>query len=159
MLSNMPKSVFNGLAALTVTIPILAWSNLLPVHNVRSSAISFFSERDHALNETVEHTVASSHATFSWQQGTLQSFGNIQVETKADTFELKLVRTSSSDSNSIDGEWDVFKNGNPTCAGCKGYFYVSSPGDSFEYFKGFVDNGKVGYSFYGDLDTKTRYDY
>jgi len=159
MLSNMPKSVFNGLAALTVAIPVLAWSNLLPVHNVRSSAISYFAENNYLQNQSVTHVVASSRATFSWQEGTLQSFGNVQVKTKADTFELKLVRATSADSDEINGEWDVFKNGNPTCAGCKGYFYVTSPGVNSAYLKGYVDNGKVGYSFAGDLDPNTRYDY
>ncbi|HYO65476.1 MAG TPA: hypothetical protein VEU33_05285 [Archangium sp.] len=161
MLSNMPKSVFNGLAVLTVAIPVLAWSNLLPVHNVRSSAIRYFEETDHRKNKdkSVNHTVASGHATFSWQEGTLQSFGNLRVHTKADTFELKLVRTTSASANELSGEWDVYKNGDPTCAGCKGSIYVTSPGEGFHDLKGQVDNGNVGYSFYGELDPHTRYDY
>ncbi len=52
----------------------------------------------------------------------------------------------------------LFKDGDPTCAGCKGYPYVSAPGDSSQYLKGYVDNGKVGYSFMGNLDPNTRYD-
>ncbi|MFY0527222.1 hypothetical protein ACN28I_30120 [Archangium gephyra] len=159
MLSNMPKSVFNGLAALTVAVPVLAWSNLLPVHNVRSSAVSMFHEYDYALQQGTSHTVGYSRATLSWQEGTLQSFGNLQLKTKTDTFELKLVRTTSSDVDEIQGEWDVYKNGNPTCAGCKGSVYVAPVGLGYEYFKGWVDNGKVAYSFYGDLDPNTRYDY
>ncbi|AKJ01184.1 hypothetical protein ATI61_114107 [Archangium gephyra] len=159
MLSNMPKSVFNGLAVLTVAIPVLAWSNLLPVHNVRASALQGFEEVDRVLPQYTSHVMASSHATFSWQEGTLQSFGNVQVKTKADTFELKLVRTTSTNSYEVAGEWDVFKNGNPTCAGCKGSVYVSPVGAGGEYFKGYVENDKVAYSFYGDLDANTRYDY
>ncbi|MFE8603945.1 hypothetical protein [Archangium violaceum] len=159
MLSNMPKSVFNGLAALTVAIPVVAWSTLAPVHNVRSSAIAYFDEYDYALPQGTTHSVVSSKATFSWQEGTLQGFGNIQLKTKTDSFELKLVRTTSADSDELQGEWDVFKNGNPTCAGCKGSLYVTEPGFSFQYLKGYVDNGKVAYSFYGDLDPNTRYDY
>jgi len=159
MLSHMPKSVFNGLAALTVAIPVLAWSNLLPVHTVRSSAVFTFHESDHVLQQHTTHAVAAGKATLSWQEGTLQSFGNVQVKTKTDTFELKLVRTTSSDADEIQGEWDVYKNGNPTYAGRKGSVYVTPVGLGSEYLKGWVDNGKVGYSFYGDLDAKTRYDY
>jgi hypothetical protein len=159
MLSNMPKSVFNGLAALTVAIPVVAWSTLTPVHTVRSSSVYTFHETDYATQQTTTHSVGSGKATFSWQEGTLQSFGNVQLKTKTDSFELKLVRTTSSDADEINGEWDVFKNGNPTCAGCKGYLYVSAPGLSYQYLKASIDNGKVGYSFYGDLDPNTRYDY
>jgi len=146
-------------AVLTVAIPVLAWSNLLPVHNVRSSAITYFNESDYVLQQHVDHVVAAGHATASWQEGTLHSFGNVKVATKADTFDLRLVRVTSADADEIKGEWDVFKNGNPTCAGCKGYLYVTSPGVGSEYVKGYVNSDKVGYSFYGALDAKTRFDY
>lgn len=160
MLSNMPKSVFNALAALTVAIPILAWSNILPVHNVRSSALYFFHESNHTQNQYTNHTVTGGSATFSWQENTLQGFGNLRTKVgTGDTFELKMVRVTSSDASSINGEWDVFKNGNPTCAGCKGYLYVTTPDLGYQYLKGYIDNGKVGYSFAGDLDANTRYDY
>ncbi|AKI98816.1 hypothetical protein ATI61_106204 [Archangium gephyra] len=158
MLSNMPKSVFNGLAVLTVAIPVVAWSTLTPVHNVRSSNV-FLHEFDYATQQSTSHTMGYSRATFSWQEGTLQGFGNVQLKTKTDTFEFKLVRLSSADADELNGEWDVFKNGNPTCAGCKGYLYVSAPGLSSQYLKSSIDNGKVAYSFYGDLDPNTRYDY
>ncbi|EPX61687.1 hypothetical protein D187_010306 [Cystobacter fuscus DSM 2262] len=163
MLRNMSPTVFNGLAAVTVAIPILAWSYGLPVHNVRSSALDFFSERN-AQNQHIDYTVGSSSVTFSWQENSLHGFGNLstKVGTKDGTghmFELKLVRITSSDANTVNGEWDVFKNGDPTCAGCKGSLYVTSPGQGYEYLKGYVDNGKVGYSFSGPLDAKTRYDY
>jgi hypothetical protein len=164
MLNNISSAVFNGLAAVTVAIPILAWSNILPVHNVRSSALSFFHESNYTQNQHTDYTVGSSSATFSWQENSLHGFGNLSTKVSAPDgtgymYELKLVRITSSDANSVNGEWDVFKNGDPTCAGCKGSLYVTSPGQSAEYLKGYVDNGKVGYSFAGTLDAKTRYDY
>ncbi len=159
MLSNMPKSVFNGLAALTVAIPVVAWSTLAPVHTVRSSAMNAFQEYNHTTSQWTVHAVTSSKAAFSWQEGTLQSFGNLQVKTQTDSFEFKLVRTTSSDSMSIYGEWDVFKNGNPRCAGCKGYINVSEPGDSFQYLKAVMGDDKTSYTIAGDLDPNTRYDY
>ncbi|ATB36832.1 hypothetical protein CYFUS_002247 [Cystobacter fuscus] len=164
MLSNMSPTFFNGLAAVTVAIPILAWSSGLPVHNVRSSAISFFYESNHTQNQSTDYNVGASSATFVWQEKSLHGFGNLSTKGSAKDgtghmFELKLVRITSSDATSINGEWDVFKDGDPTCAGCKGYLYVSSPADSYQYLKGYVDNGKVGYSFSGNLDPNTRYDY
>ncbi|OJT16810.1 hypothetical protein BO221_47760 [Archangium sp. Cb G35] len=159
MLSNMPKSVFNGLAALTVAIPVVAWSTLTPVHNVRSSNVSIFHESDYVTGQTTTHSMGYSRATFSWQEATLQSFGHVHLKTKTDSFEFKLVRTTSSDADELNGEWDVFKNGNPTCAGCKGYLYVTAPGLSSQYLKSSIGNDKVAYSFYGDLDPNTRYDY
>ncbi|MFY0564820.1 hypothetical protein ACN28E_13270 [Archangium lansingense] len=160
MLSNMPKAVFNGLAALTVAIPVLAWSNILPVHNVRSSALYFFHESNYTQNQHTNHTVTGGFATFSWQENTLQGFGNLRTKVgNGDMYELRMVRITSTDSQSVNGEWDVFKNGDPTCAGCKGSLYVSPPGIGTEYLKGYVDNGKVGYSFAGNLDANTRYDY
>lgn len=165
MPSNMSPRVFNALAAATVAIPFLAWSNILPVHNVRSSAISFFYENNYTQNQATDYVVGSSSSTFSWQEKSLHGFGNLRTKvgnTKTGighVFELKLVRITASDATSINGEWDVFKDGDPTCAGCKGYLYVSSPGDSFQYLKGYVNNDKVGYSFSGDLDPNTRHDY
>ncbi|AKI98817.1 hypothetical protein ATI61_106205 [Archangium gephyra] len=159
MLSNMPKSVFNGLAALTVAIPVVAWSTLAPVHNVRSSSMTGFQEYNHTTGQFTLYTVTSGKATFSWQEGTLQSFGNVQVKTQTDSFEFKLVRTTSSDSISINGEWDVFKNGTPRCAGCKGYMNVSPPGDSYPYLKAVMGDDKASYTISGDLDPNTRYDY
>ena len=158
MLSNMPKSVFNGLAALTVAIPVVAWSTLPRVHNVQSQSMTFLYERT-PTQPGINHAVASSNATFSWQEGTLHGFGNMQVHTKTDTFELKLVRISSADADDIYGEWDVSKNGSPTCAGCKGRLYVSTPDGGYDYFKGYLDSndGAVSYSFSGDL--KGRYEY
>ncbi|WP_257461387.1 hypothetical protein [Archangium lipolyticum] len=158
MLSNMPKSVFNGLAALTVAIPIVAWSNLPRVHNVQSRSITMFYESDFAQGQNTNHTVAEGNATFSWQEGTLHSFGNLRATNKGgDTFELKLVRASSADEDEISGEWDVFKNGNPTCAGCKGHLYVSTPDLGDDYLKGYVENGKVGYSFRAELSNRYEY--
>ncbi|MFY0525195.1 hypothetical protein ACN28I_19305 [Archangium gephyra] len=161
MLSNMPKSVFNGLAALTVALPILAWSNILPVHNVRSSALNYFSETNYVQGQNTSHTVTAGFATFSWQENTLQGFGNARAKVATgDTYEFKLVRITSSDADELNGEWDVFKNGDPTCAGCKGFLYVWGDLKSGgEHLKGSVYNDKVGYTFSGSLDANTRYDY
>jgi hypothetical protein len=158
MLSNMPKSVFNGLAALTLAIPVVAWSTLPRVHNVQTQLFHHFYERTPATPGT-SHVIGSSNATFSWQEGTLHGFGNIQVKTKADTFELKLVRISSATADEVSGEWDVSKNGSPTCAGCKGYLYVSAPDVGYDYLKGYINNtdGSVNYSFGADF--KSRYEY
>lgn len=161
MLNNMPKSVFNGLAALTFAIPIVAWSGLA-VHNVRSSVMAYFSES--SPGQSINHTLLSGRATFSWQQNTLQGFGNVNMKTadakagSSNEFELRMVRVTSSDATSVQGEWDVFKNGNPTCAGCKGAFYVTSPGQ-YDYVKGYVSNDKVSYTFGGELDPGTRFSY
>ena len=159
MLSNMPKSVFNGLAVLTVAIPVVAWSTLTPVHTVRSSSVYHFQESDLVLQQYTTHAVTSGKATFSWQEGTLQSFGNAQLKTKTDSYELKLVRTSSTTDVDVYGEWDVFKNGNPLCAGCKGHLFVAGPGSSDPYLKANIGNDKVYFHFLGSLDPNTRYDY
>ncbi|MFY0573834.1 hypothetical protein ACN28S_05200 [Cystobacter fuscus] len=167
MLRNMSPRVFNALAAVTVAIPLLAWSTILPVHNIRASTLEFFYESNYAQSQQINHTVMKSAATFVWQENSLHGFGNLRTTVAGNdpktgtgaTFELKLVRISSSNANSINGEWDVFKDGDPTCAGCKGYFYVSSPGDSSQYLKGYVNNDRVGYSFMGYLDPNTRQDY
>ncbi|WNG15124.1 hypothetical protein [Cystobacter fuscus] len=161
----MSPRVFNALAAVTVAIPFLAWTNVLPVHNVRASVLDSFYVADYTQGPSTQYTAVPAYATFVWQEKSLQGFGNVRAQignTKDGTdqlFELKLVRITSSDANSINGEWDVFKNGDPTCAGCKGYVHVSSPADSTQYLKGYVNNDKVGYSFIGNLDPNTRRDY
>lgn len=161
MLSNMPKSVFNGLAALTVAIPILAWSNILPVHNVRASSLFYFADVNYAQGQSTSHTVTGGFATFSWQENTLQGFGNVRAKVgTGDMYELKLVRITSSDAAQIQGEWDVFKNGDATCAGCRGFLYIGGDLKSGgEYVKGALNNDKIGYSFAGNLDANTRFDY
>lgn len=157
MLSNMPKSVFNGLAALTVAIPVVAWSTLAPVHNVRSSNVSVLHEYDYATQQSTSHTMGYSRATFSWQEGTLQSFGNVQLKTKTDTFEFKLVRLSATYADDLYGEWDVTRNGVPTCAGCKGHVWISSMA-SDSYFKGEVERPDgLSYGFTGPLTSRTGY--
>ncbi len=158
MLSNMPKSVFNGLAALTVAIPVVAWSTLPRVHNVQSQSIAYLYEVTPSVPYT-HHTVTGGKATLSWQEGTLHVFGNVQVQTKTDTFELKLVRASSTNATEVYGEWDVFKNGTPACAGCKGFLYVSPADLGNDYFKGYVDSsdGKSQWSYSGDIANRFEY--
>lgn len=154
MLSNMPKSVFNGLAALTVAIPVVAWSTLAPVHNVRASVTTLW---ESIPGGWIEHTTTASNATFSWQQGTLHGFGNMQLKTKTDTFEFKLVRLSATYADDLYGEWDVTRNGVPTCAGCKGHVWVSSMA-SDSYFKGEVERPDgLSYGFTGPLTSRTGY--
>ncbi|OJT16809.1 hypothetical protein BO221_47755 [Archangium sp. Cb G35] len=154
MLSNMPKSVFNGLAALTVAIPVVAWSTLAPVHNVRASVTTLW---ESIPGDWIEHTATASNATFSWQQGTLHGFGNMQMKTKTDTFEFKLVRLSATYADDLYGEWDVTRNGVPTCAGCKGHVWISSMA-SDSYFKGSVERPDgLSYSFTGPLTSRTGY--
>ncbi|OJH37808.1 hypothetical protein BON30_26885 [Cystobacter ferrugineus] len=144
-----------------MAIPLLAWS-YERVHNVRSSSLTSFREDDYAQNRHIDYPVVSGPSTFVWQENTMHGFGHINakvaVNGKGEFFQLKLVRISSSDANSINGEWDVFKDQVPTCAGCKGYVYVTSPGASPEYLKGYVSNGLVSYGFTANLDPNTRYD-
>ncbi len=154
MLSNMPKSVFNGLAALTVAIPVVAWSTLAPVHNVRASVPSLW---ENTPGGWIEHTTTVSNATFSWQQGTLHGFGNMQLKTKTDTFEFKLVRLSATYADDLYGEWDVTRNGVPTCAGCPGHVWISEMAPD-AYFKGEVDRPDgLSYGFGGPLTSRTGY--
>ncbi|WP_434391369.1 hypothetical protein [Melittangium boletus] len=164
MLSNMSKSVFNGLAALTVAIPVLAWSNLLPVHSVRAPTLYFFSHYENG--QASNATFLGGSALVSWQENSLQGFGNLRATLSdaktgaVDQLELKMVRVTSSNLDTINGEWDVFKNGEPTCAGCVGSLYVSPPNyQGNAYLKGYVQNTKRSYSFGGYLDTKGRIDY
>ncbi|MFY0562327.1 hypothetical protein ACN28E_00680 [Archangium lansingense] len=157
MLSNMPKSVFNGLAALTVAIPVVAWSTLPRVHNVQSQSVNGVEE--HVGSQFTYHTATGGNATFSWQEGTLHGFGNLQVKTQTDTFEFKLVRLSSASADEVYGEWDVNKNGGALCAGCKGYLYVSTADLGYDYFKGYVhtNDSSAYYLFGGNLTNRFEY--
>ncbi len=161
MLSHMPRAVFNGLAALTVAIPVMAWSRL-PVHHARAPSLSYFSES--VPGQSTDYSSVNGTALFSWQETSLQGFGHIDAKAYSaktgvtNSFELKMVRVTSSNATTINGEWDVFKNGTPTCAGCKGSVYLSAPGQN-AYLKGYVNDGQVGYSFAADIDAGSRLDY
>jgi hypothetical protein len=155
MTSDHPRlssRLFNGLALLTVTIPVVAWSTLLPVHNVRARTTYFYE------GSTVVSSI-SGQMTISWQENSPNNFANLRAESKAgDSYELSLSSTTTADSDEVQGTWNVSKNGVPQCINCKGYLYVAPPTLDNQYLKGYVQDSKgYAYSFAGDITSRSDY--
>ena len=156
MTSDLPRlssRLFNGLALLTVAIPVVAWSTLLPVHTVRG-------KMDYLTVNSVEFYPVASETTASWKESTYSNFANLRAQNKAgDTYEFSLVSTKTSERGTLYGFWNVTKNGEPECTGCTGGIYVTDPNSGYPYLKGFVStqSNYYQYTFGGNVTSRSDY--
>jgi hypothetical protein len=84
----------------------------------------------------------SGHSVISWKESTRYGFFNAQANIRPDlAYEFTLVSISSSTANSIEGLWDISRNGIPACIGCVGKAYgIDGPVGS--YFKLYVGDSQ-----------------
>ena len=131
---------------------------------MRANSLAYLTESNPSPGQSNHYDYVSGNVLFSWQETSLQGFGHVTAKAYSsltgvtNTFELKMVRVTSSDASTINGEWDVFKNGAVTCAGCKGSVSILAPSQN-AYLKGYVNNGQLGYAFTADIDAGSRLDY
>ncbi|ATB42866.1 hypothetical protein CYFUS_008345 [Cystobacter fuscus] len=133
------------LTALSVLCPALAWSS--PTHNVMSNRGLYVSEPGAA-----SQNITSADMTFVWTEGTTNAFGLAKAwVATGDAYEFQLASvTAPTTATSIQGLWNISKNGTLLCASCAGQVYGFS--GSFKFYT--VDSG---YHFSGFITS--RYDY
>ncbi|MFY0580693.1 hypothetical protein ACN28S_46350 [Cystobacter fuscus] len=132
------------LTALTVLCPALAWS--APTHNVMSNQGLYVSEPGAA-----SQNISSADMTFVWTEGTTNAFGLAKAwVATGDAYEFQLASvTAPTTATSIQGLWNISKNGTLLCASCAGQVY-----GFYGSFKFYSNNG---YHFSGFITS--RYDY
>src|SRR5690349_1739367 len=99
------------LTALTVLCPALAWS--APTHNVMSNQGLYVSEPGAA-----SQNISSADMTFVWTEGTTNAFGLAKAwVATGDAYEFQLASvTAPTTATSIQGLWNISKNGTLLCA-------------------------------------------
>jgi len=79
-------------------------------------------------------------AAFAWTQATIRAYAHaVGVISPALTYDFMLVKTTSSNADSISGLFDVKKNGVLVCNNCMGKAYgLNQPAGGGNYFKIYV---------------------
>ena len=120
-----------ALIALLAAAPLAAQ----PVHSVWSD--TELGLRDGEFD--VWLTPTSGNSVSSWQEGTSEAFSNAIADAGRDNYEFRLVAVTSSDSDSINGLWDIYRNGSLRCNNCIGSAYgLSQAAGVGNYFKIYV---------------------
>ncbi|HEV2854103.1 MAG TPA: hypothetical protein VHC97_15010 [Thermoanaerobaculia bacterium] len=132
-----------------------AWAQGEPVHSVWSTRPIAVIDGDTGAT----FTPREGYSVSSWQESTPQAFSHALGRTNLKTYEFRLVSVKGSDSDSILGLWDIYRNGVLVCNLCVGQAYGLS-GAVGNYFKIYVGTPteyaeKWGYSGY----ITSRFDY
>lgn len=110
-----------------------AWAQGEPVHSVWSTRPLAIADGDTG----VWYTPTSGNSVSSWQETTPQAFSHALGFVGRHQYEFRLVTVSSSDSDSILGLWDIYRDGTLACNLCVGQAYGLS-GAIGDYFKIYV---------------------
>ena len=127
------------LLCLIPAIPALAAD---PVHDVRSDKAPHTLDDYYKGDQYLPSDIDDSKAVISWQEKEKEkeAFLNVQVTaSNGTTFEFRLVQvTSSNDKDSIEGLFDIYRNGFLVCDDCVGEAYsLSVPvGDYYKLYVG-----------------------
>jgi hypothetical protein len=132
------RTTFRLLAAaliLAAIAPVAAAAKWLPVHSVWSENRPIYI-KDGDTGQL--YTPERGYASHNWQEGTGQAFSHaVGIIPSGDVYEFRMVSLSFSDSDSINGLWDIYRNGALVCNHCVGKAYGLS-GAIGNYFKIYV---------------------
>ena len=125
---------FLGIALLLGLFSSAAWAKWIPVHSVWSDNQPLYV----ADGDTGKwYTSTLGFSASSWQETTPQAFSHAVALAGGSLYEFRLVSVSSSDSDSILGLWDIYRDGTLVCNLCVGQAYGLS-GAIGDYFKIYV---------------------
>lgn len=110
-----------------------AWAQGEPVHSVWSTRPILIIDGDTGASITPRE----GYSVSSWQESTPQAFSNAMGNNGLRFYEFRLVSVKGSDSDSILGLWDIYRNGALVCSLCVGQAYGLS-GAVGNYFKIYV---------------------
>ena len=131
------RTTFRLLAAALVVaalVPAAASAKWLPVHSVWSeNRPIYIIDGDTGKLYNAE----LGYASHNWQETTGQAFSHAVGIGGSNLYEFRMVSLSSSDSDSINGLWDIYRNGALVCNHCVGKAYGLS-GAIGNYFKIYV---------------------
>lgn len=87
------------------------------------------------------YTIAKGTATMNWKDGTRYGFFQAAAIPNSPlmlSYEFILVAISSASSSTIEGLWDIYRNGSLVCVGCVGRAYGidQAPGNYFKLYVG-----------------------
>ena len=131
------RTIFRLLAAalvLATLVPVAASAKSQPVHSVWSDNRPIYI-KDGDTGQLYNAT--SGSASHNWQESTGQAFSHAIGVANGDLYEFRMVSLTSSDSDSINGLWDIYRNGTLVCNHCVGSAYGLS-GAIGNYFKIYV---------------------
>jgi opacity protein-like surface antigen len=102
----------------------------------------------------------SGNAIGSWTESTRQGYFNATAQvSRGSNYEFDLMSINGSDNDSIDGVWDIKRDGTVVCDGCVGTAYGLSGGVG-DYFKIYIGDRHCyseKWHFSGYIDD--RFDY
>lgn len=130
------KTVFRFvIAALLVSFAAsAAWAKWLPVHSVESEKPLYVADGDTGK----WYTQDLGYSVSSWQEDTKQAFSHAVGLGGGHLYEFRMVQlTATPDADSINGKWDVYRDGILVCGSCVGKAYGLS-GAVGDYFKIYV---------------------
>lgn len=147
-------------------IPGFAFAVLFSTTVLSQTTHSVWSDKPYLVKDEVPgkeyKNLVKGHAAFAWTEATVRAYAHaVAVVSPVLNYDFMLIKTTSSDADSISGLWNVHRNGVLVCANCVGKAYLlSQPAAPANYFKIYVGTPaayaeKWGYIAY----IKERFDF
>ena len=110
-------------------------------HSISSDKQLFFKNGESGA--ATANIVIKGNAALAWTQATTSAYAHAVIVVNPFLgYDFMLTKTTSSTADTINGYWDIRKNGTLICTGCVGKAYlVSDPaGQPPSYFKIYIGN-------------------
>jgi hypothetical protein len=120
-----------GLLLGSTSLAVAKW---LPVHQIASDKPLYVA--DGATGAWYKPTIGDSSS--NWQVSTKQAFSHAVAVTPGGLYEFRMVHATSSDDTTINGLWDIYRDGLLVCNDCvgKAYGLNGAVGDYFKIYVG-----------------------
>ena len=142
----MSRITFRIIFGLMFLVLFFATALAQTSHSISSDKPLFFKNGENSTPPA--NVVIKGDAALAWTQSTTNAYAHAVIVVNPFLgYDFMLTKTTSSTADTINGLWDIRKNGTLVCSGCVGKAYlVSDPaGQPPNYFKIYIGN-RWGYS-------------